>query len=543
MATLNLGKYRIEHKGAYDSSLAYKYLDTVTNAGKLYLVSDVNGAMAGETPPVATSKWDLLLDNSTISLDPSEIAVTDSTGKLTTMPISAGVLTADGLGNLSFQPRVISTTNGGVKVHKLISNVNSYTGGFISQDDGIYIMGGSNIAVLGIAGYSELPIRLPDVDKTGTWEKLSIIAGTIVALTSTGELWIKGQFAKQLGFNSTGVLYELTKSPLTDVVDFSLRGSTNPRLLAITSNGKMYSAGLDNYSQLGRNATTTNTRYELLEVTGFGGKVVAFATDEFTFYSSMGVITDESGDNFYTWGRNAYGEQGLGNKTQQNTPVKQVGLGNIKKAITCCDSSSYGRMMVLKSDGTIWGAGNNNYGIGDGTNTLRTTWSQAGSFNGYIDLSSTDAYYGFNLALTAGKEVHSWGVNSVGNLGRGNTTHSNVVLTNIVGDFQGKAVKVLTASIYTAGQALILDEDGQLWHSGYSGNYQGGSGTTTNHTTFTKVIGMTGLIDMQVVVSSTGTTIYGVTSDGTLKAVGYGGYGCCGNGTLKSNTIGLKVVM
>ena len=76
----------------------------------------------------------------------------------------------------------------------------------------------------------------------------------------------------------------------------------------------------------------------------------------------MATAGVSAGKNLYTWGENSQGQLGHGNTTNLSSPVQVGSLSDwsIVSAST--------HMMAIKTDGTLWGCGENSLGrIGDGS--------------------------------------------------------------------------------------------------------------------------------------------------------------------------------
>jgi len=73
------------------------------------------------------------------------------------------------------------------------------------------------------------------------------------------------------------------------------------------------------------------------------------------------------------WGKNNFGQLGDGTTTDRSTPTQEATGATNWTAITVGGYHS----MALKSDGTLWGLGRNSHGqLGDGTTTDRSTPTQ-----------------------------------------------------------------------------------------------------------------------------------------------------------------------
>src|SRR3989339_660349 len=71
----------------------------------------------------------------------------------------------------------------------------------------------------------------------------------------------------------------------------------------------------------------------------------------------------------WAWGGNEYGQLGDGTTTNRKTPIQVSGISSITAIAGITHHS-----LALKSDGTVWAWGYNYYGqLGDGTYTDRTS--------------------------------------------------------------------------------------------------------------------------------------------------------------------------
>jgi alpha-tubulin suppressor-like RCC1 family protein len=112
----------------------------------------------------------------------------------------------------------------------------------------------------------------------------------------------------------------------------------------------------------------------------------------------------------WTCGKNNYGQLGDGTATDRHFPVQVTGLTGVR-AIAAGESFT----IVLKSDGTVWAWGYNAYGmLGDGTTTNRTTPVQVSGLTGVNAVAVGDAH---SVALKSDGTVWTWGWNGYGGLG------------------------------------------------------------------------------------------------------------------------------
>jgi alpha-tubulin suppressor-like RCC1 family protein len=178
--------------------------------------------------------------------------------------------------------------------------------------------------------------------------------------------------------------------------------------------------------------------------------------------------------------------------------------------------------VALRADGTVWAAGQNNYGqLGNGTNVASSEFVQVQTKNEEDELVplenivQIDAGQHFTLALTKDGNVYAWGYNGNYELGQGNTTNSNIALKVKGLDGIGYLENIVQVAA-GSNQSLALDKDGVVWGWAENNNGELGDGTTTGRgtpirTKFTNVA--------QIQVARDGSVI--LKNDGTVWTCGY----------------------
>jgi len=125
------------------------------------------------------------------------------------------------------------------------------------------------------------------------------------------------------------------------------------------------------------------------------------------------IIAIASDGTLWSWGLNRYGELGVGSTTNSSTPV-QVGTDNDWVAISAGQGPPTFNL-AQKANGTLWSWGRNNRGqLGDGTNIDKSSPVQIGSENDWVSFS---AGYGHALAVRANGTCWSWGESNLFALG------------------------------------------------------------------------------------------------------------------------------
>jgi alpha-tubulin suppressor-like RCC1 family protein len=131
--------------------------------------------------------------------------------------------------------------------------------------------------------------------------------------------------------------------------------------------------------------------------------------------------------------------------------------------------------VAIKSDGTLWAWGNNDYGqLGDGTTTNKSVPTQIGTDT---DWATIDAFYYNTFAIKTNGSLWGWGSNSNGQLGDGNHGSGvyNFLPTQVGSDTDW--VKI------NAGGTYAIKNNGTLWGWGYNFNGRLGTGDNLPHYT------------------------------------------------------------
>ena len=175
-------------------------------------------------------------------------------------------------------------------------------------------------------------------------------------------------------------------------------------------------------------------------------------------------------------GYNAHGQLGLGDASNRNTFTEITTNANNIKSIYC---GCY-HTLILKSDGTLWGTGYNEYGqLGLGDTNSRTTFTQITANTDNIKSVYCGGYQTFILK----NDGTLWGAgwNRFGELGLG-YAYPTYTFTQVITN--ANDIKQVYCDDY---HTFILKNDGTLWSTGYNEYGQLGLGDSANRTTFTQV--------------------------------------------------------
>jgi alpha-tubulin suppressor-like RCC1 family protein len=340
----------------------------------------------------------------------------------------------------------------------------------VESDGTVRAWGMNNFGQLGDGTY--VSNNIP-VQVSGLTNIASISAGLLhsVALKPDGTVWTwGGNEYGQLG-DGTYTRGENTPVRVSGLTGVIDIDAWGWHNLAVKSDGTVWAWGRNIAGQLG-DGTYTRSKNIPVQVNGLTG-VIAIAAGG---GHSLAVKSDGT---VWAWGLNNFGQLGDGtNIRRKNIPVQVNGLTGV------IDTAAGGlHSLAVKSDGTVWAWGRNNLGqLGDETNTSRNTPVQVSGFsNGTTDIAIA-AGSEHSLALKSDGTFWAWGGNVVGQLGNGTNIDSNIPvqvsgLTNVISIAAGET------------HSLALKSDGTVWAWGANWYGQLGDGTNTDRWTPVQAIG------------------------------------------------------
>jgi alpha-tubulin suppressor-like RCC1 family protein len=221
---------------------------------------------------------------------------------------------------------------------------------------------------------------------------------------------------------------------------------------------------------------------------------------------------------------NDKGQLGDGTTINRNVPT-QIGTDSdwaIIKAFTATN-------LALKTDGSLWSWGNNNYGQGGdgnfGTGVFNTSPTHVGNDNDWVKIASGD----FAFAIKSNGTLWGWGANVVGNLGTGNTD-PHYIPFQIGTDTDWNDVSS------GASQTLALKIGNTLWGWGLNKSGSLAIGPVNNMVLVPTQTG-DNTADWEKISVGGCCSSKMIKTDGTLWAMGSGTQGNIGNGnSLDVNT-------
>jgi uncharacterized repeat protein (TIGR01451 family) len=279
-------------------------------------------------------------------------------------------------------------------------------------------------------------------------------------------------------------------------------GAGNSHTTIVRNDGTVWNWGVGSQGQLGDGTSGTALNpvraVTPLQVPGIDGVEAVEDSTGFGF-----VLALKSNGTVWGWGNNFNAQLGDGTNFQLRTrPVQTVGLTNVKGI---AGGDVYGA--AVKTDGTvwIWGAPV----LTGGSNLIQTPIQLTG-------IANVTAIAGGNrhlLMLKTDKTVWSIGANSMGQLGNGNGNSTTPV----------QVAGLSNVARIAAGDefSLALKEDGTIWAWGSNSNGQlGPGGGNTDLNPHPNPVRVTGLPGGMANISAGGAFCLALASDGTMWSWG-----------------------
>eukprot|EP00192_Tetraselmis_astigmatica_P009703 CAMPEP_0117664012 /NCGR_PEP_ID=MMETSP0804-20121206/8955_1 /TAXON_ID=1074897 /ORGANISM="Tetraselmis astigmatica, Strain CCMP880" /LENGTH=853 /DNA_ID=CAMNT_0005471141 /DNA_START=124 /DNA_END=2685 /DNA_ORIENTATION=- len=239
-----------------------------------------------------------------------------------------------------------------------------------------------------------------------------VTGGFSLVVTSGGMLYSVGANARgQLGVGDNEDRHALvpvnlrTKSPVVRV------GAGMGFAVAVTQDGRMYSWGANDFGQLGLGDTRDRSSPELIAgaLTKQEVQQVACGAEHAIIITSSGLL--------FTWGSNSNGQLGLGSSTPRQL-VPTVVQGAITGIKFSAVDSGHNHVLAASKSGEVYCWGANSYGqLGLGDFEDRNTPHALLHKFTRSKITRVAAGARHSLAVTENGELFSWGSNDCGQLG------------------------------------------------------------------------------------------------------------------------------
>ncbi len=314
--------------------------------------------------------------------------------------------------------------------------------------------------------YGTLGIGTEDSNNHPTPEQVVGVTGaTAIAAGRNHSLAVAGGNVYAWGQNASGELGQGTNDSLAHPTPTVITGLSNVKAVAggfgfsfaIKTDSTLWSWGANNAGQLGRTASGTPSA-PLQVFLSPGVPLLAQSVAGGERHTAV-VATDGK---VYTFGGNGEGEGGLGvasDSLPHPTPTQVATLGANNAAVV----AGYRHFLVLKSDGTAWGWGDDNIGqLGRGAATTvgcacQPSPAAVAGLTGAVMLGSSQQT---GSALLGDGTVRTWGRGPGGELGNGGSSNSAspvqvTGLTNVVAISNGVYAQHNLAIKTTPGTAIV----------------------------------------------------------------------------------------
>ena len=280
------------------------------------------------------------------------------------------------------------------------------------------------------------------------------------AIKTDGTLWSWGR-------NTYGELGDNTIAHKSSPVQ-TIAGGTNWKLVAsgwlhtaaIKTDGTLWTWGYNYYGTLGDNTIANKSSPVQTIAGGTNWKLVAGGR-----YHTAAIKTDGT---LWLWGRNNYGQLGDNTRVSKSSPVQTIDdEGTNWKSV----SGGTAHTAAIKTDGTLWLWGTNYYGtLGDETIIDKSSPIQTVAGGTNWKLVASGDYY--TAAIKTDGTLWTWGRNNYGSLGDNTIAHKSSPIQTIAGGTNWKQVECGTDYI------AAIKTDGTLWTWG--ANFYGMLGDNTD---------------------------------------------------------------
>ncbi len=318
-------------------------------------------------------------------------------------------------------------------------------------------------------------------------------------LKSNGSLWAMGwNLYGQLGNDAYATAYPYGTDAPAEIETGSITAiaAGGGHSLFLKSNGSLWAMGWNGYGELG-DGTTDGGNYEVdvpEQIVASNVTAIACGLNHSLFLKSNGSL--------WAMGDNSYGQLGDGTTDggnyETNRP-EQIVAGNVTAI-----AAGYRHSLFLKSDGSLWGMGDNAYGqLGNGayTNTNVPVQIVAGNVTA---IAAGDQH---SMFLESGGSLRVMGNNNVGQLGDpaiGTTNGPDLIVSSNV-----------TAIAAGGSHSLFLKSNGSLWAMGDNAYGQLGNGTHNNTNQPVQILSS----NVTAIAAGYGHSLF-LKSDGSLWAMG-----------------------
>jgi alpha-tubulin suppressor-like RCC1 family protein len=272
--------------------------------------------------------------------------------------------------------------------------------------------------------------------------------GHTIGIKDDGTLWVWGQNDRgQLGISTVNIPRS-SPTQIGALTNWSKVSAGALINLAIKTDGTLWSWGYNGEGQLGLGFTGTGN-------SGNRSSPVQIGTGtNWTDISSGGMnLALKTDGTLWSWGYNIDGRVGDGTRNARSVPVA-IGVGSTWTSISAGSPS-----MAIKNDGTLWTWGLGTSGqLGSNTIVSRSTIAQVGTDTNWSNIITSG--YACALAVKTDGTLWTWGQNNFGQLGLNDRVYRSSPVQVGTGTNWSQ-----TKKIHVNGLEAIMaaKTDGTLW--------------------------------------------------------------------------------
>ena len=298
--------------------------------------------------------------------------------------------------------------------------------------------------------------------------------------------------------------------------DWNVVNSADASMAGVKTNGTLWTWGRNQFGELGQNLDSSVKRSSPTQV----GALTTWSSLGAAKQSIYAIKTDGT---LWAWGYNNYGQLGQNNKTNVSSPVQVGSLTNWAKVSPYAQDNA----LFIKTDGTLWALGYNFYGqLGDNSIIARSSPVQIGADTNWSQVATDES----TIALKTNGTIWAWGNNSHGQLGQNDTIRRSSPVQ----------VGALTTWTYVATAletTFALKTDGTLWAWGWAND--GVLGNNDANTSYSSPIQIGALTNWSKIAAAGSGTAGAVKTDGTIWMWGSNYFGNLGqnNVILRSSPV------
>jgi hypothetical protein len=280
--------------------------------------------------------------------------------------------------------------------------------------------------------------------------------------------------------------------------------------LGLKEDGALWAWGLGTSGQLGNNSAVSRSSPVQTVGSGSWRKISAGSAH------SCGIKIDGT---LWSWGFGTNGQMGNNSTSSRSSPVQTIAGGSNWVDVSC----GHHHTAAVKSDGTLWLWGHNQYGqLGNNATAHRSSPVQTVAAGTNWRRVACGVYH--TVALKTDGTLWTWGYNDQAALGDGTTTHRSSPV-----QISGTTWKKIAAGNVSAG----IKEDGTLWVWGYNAAGQLADGSTVNKSSPIQVSGSWKTLPKTM---RSGGPMGAIKNDGTLWLWGNNAQGQLGDSSLVSKS-------